>query len=150
MIAACHPAPPANSLFPVNGAFLSSNPDESVLFLTDLPDPCSWTKKPDQAPPYSSFVVLFRAPPGPREVPVLPAVEYIQARNQRHPGEYAGVLTHLAGARQNAPNSQGGTLHLASFEPGQGASGSYDLLLADGTRVRGDFTARWCEPVKPR
>src|SRR3954447_14779880 len=98
------------SSFTPRSAFLSRNPHELVLFLTDLENACVWVKKPDLAPPHTHLLVLFSdqrgeklaEPRGPQDVTVLTVLQYIDSRNRKSrrqqvtPGVYAGVLTHLA------------------------------------------------------
>jgi hypothetical protein len=166
---ACTPRvmPRAASSFQPRGALFSRNPQELVLLLTDLDDPCAWSKQAHEPPPYSHLLVLFSdqrgaqlaEPHGPQDVAVLPAVDYVHARNElirprdraraTPPGVWAGVLVHTAGAKQNGPNSRGGSIHFEPLEPGARAAGHYELELEDGTHLRGDFDAPWCEPPEP-
>lgn len=160
------------AVFTVRSAFLSRNPNELVLALTDLEDACGASKDPDHQPPYHMLLVMLgdlrgkrvAEPSGAMDVPLRPSLDYIRARNQLlrpdgkpralPPGVWAGTMTHLPAPildkPPNWPMVVGGTLHFARLEPGRGASGRASFEFEDGGRMEASFDAPWCEPPAGR
>jgi hypothetical protein len=56
----------------------------------------------------------------------------------------SAVLASRCMSHGKCESATSGTLHLAKFSHGSGASGAYELRFNDGSIEKGSFDARWC------
>jgi hypothetical protein len=104
---------------------------------------------PADGPALEFYFTQKLAECGKVEEPVI-LIEIDENLPQSAPRDYtitsgqSAVMAQRCMSRGQCEIATSGTLHLAKFNHGSGASGEYELHFKDGTVEKASFDARWC------